>query len=399
MTKDIEHKSLNFKSTIILLLCGFIVFSPISSKITMNILKLPLALPEILFLPFYFYLKKRIDLTINKKVFLIGLFIITFLLAISFLVDNYPPTSVLSTARGYFHMLLSFSIFRNKEIKNINYIMFLAFGSTIGWLFANLLFLNELINNLSFYKTLAVYGNMIMLSLAMSIPIIFKKSKYVFFALIGGLSLSFSAGTRRQIIIFVSSYMLSFFLAIKWSFKGISKTILVALIFLSFILTVYPIAEEFIYDISPGLHGRIFKKSEQFITGEENSSDVHRTGSLLNFLNNLDENLFTRGFVSKRTMQDKGTGLYMDSPYTELFYTFSFTGAIFILLLLIKRLFFHFKNYLFKGVTESGVCVVSITTIFILIMVEGSFLNWSYITPCTGYMLARIFSSKNLIKN
>ena len=226
MTKDIEHKSLNFKSTIILLLCGFIVFSPISSKITMNILKLPLALPEILFLPFYFYLKKRIDLTINKKVFLIGLFIITFLLAISFLVDNYPPTSVLSTARGYFHMLLSFSIFRNKEIKNINYIMFLAFGSTIGWLFANLLFLNELINNLSFYKTLAVYGNMIMLSLAMSIPIIFKKSKYVFFALIGGLSLSFSAGTRRQIIIFVSSYMLSFFLAIKWSFKGISKTIL-----------------------------------------------------------------------------------------------------------------------------------------------------------------------------
>ena len=69
MTNDIEHKRLNFKSILILLLCGFIVFSPISSKISMNILNLPLALPEILFLPFYFYLKKRIDLTINKKFF------------------------------------------------------------------------------------------------------------------------------------------------------------------------------------------------------------------------------------------------------------------------------------------------------------------------------------------
>ena len=398
MTNDIEHKRLNFKSILILLLCGFIVFSPISSKISMNILNLPLALPEILFLPFYFYLKKRIDLTINKKVFLIGLFIILFLIAISFLVDNFPPTSILSPARGYFNMLLSFSIFINKEIKNINYIMFLAFGSTIGWLYANFLFIDELINSLSFNKSLAVYGNMIMLSLTMSIPIIFKKSKYVYLALIGGLLLSFSSGTRRQIIIFFSSYILSFLLAIKWSFKGVFKTILVALISFSFFLTIYPIAEEFIYDISSGLHRRIFIKSEQLISREENSSDVHRTGSLLNFLNNLDENLFTRGFVSKRTMQDKGTGLYMDSPYTELFYTFSSTGAIFILLLLIKRLFFHFKNYLFKGVTESGLCVVSITTIFILIMVEGSFLNWSYVTICTGYILARIFSSRNLIK-
>jgi hypothetical protein len=88
----------------------------------------------------------------------------------------------------------------------------------------------------------------------------------------------------------------------------------------------------------------------------------------------------------------------MDSPYYELFYSFSLFGVLFIFILFIRGLFFHLNNYLLKGVTESGVCIVSIATILVLIMVEGSFLNWSYTTPCTGFMLARIFSSKNLIK-
>lgn len=392
--------NLDFKSIIILLLCGFIVFSPISSKIMINFLKLPLALPEVLFFPFYFFLKERIDLTINKKTFLIGLFLIAFLVLIGFLVDNFPPSSILSTARGYLYMLLSFSIFINKDLKNIFYIMFIAFGSTIGWLFDSLLFVNELANGtLSADKTLAVYGNMIMLSLTMSIPLIFNKSRYIFFTLIGGFLLSFSTGIRRQIIIFVTAYLLSFFLAIKWSLRGITKTILFGFISFSFLLAVYPIAEKFIYDISPVLHLRVFVKTEQLIAGEENASDNLRNESISNFLDSFEDNLLPRGFVSKRTMEDEGTGIYMDSPFYEIFYTFSIIGALIIFAMLFKKTFFHLKNFLFYDVSESGVCVVSASTLLILLMVEGSFLNYAYITPCTGFVLARIFSKKNLVIN
>jgi hypothetical protein len=397
--KIFENEKINLKTSVILLLCGFLVFSPISSKITMNILKFPLALPELLFFPFYFFLKNRIDLTINKKVLFFGLFLIIFLVVISFLVDNFPPSSILSTARGYFYMIVSFSIFLNKELRNISYIMFMAFGSVIGWLFDALLFFNNLANNLLNDDTaFAVYGNMIMLSLAMSIPIIFKKNKYVYVAFLSGLLLSFITGVRRQIIIFVSSFILSLFLSIKWTIKGLAKIILFVLILFSFLTTIYPIAEQYVYDISPILHHRVFKKSEQLITGERNESDEVRSSSIIEFFDSFEENIFPRGFVSKRTMQDKEAGLYMDSPIYEIFYTFSIGGALIILVMFITRFFFHLKNYYFYGIKESGVCLVSLLTIIILLMLEGSFLNFTYITPCTGFVIARIFSNKNLVK-
>lgn len=396
MRKFFIKEVIDFREILILLLCGFVVFSPLSSKITMNILKLPLALPELLFIPFYFYLKKKIDLTLNKKIFFIGLFLIIFLVIISLLVDNFKPASVLSTARGYLYMLLLFSIFINKEIKNISYIMFIAFGSVLGWLFDSLLFVNELANNLLLDKTLAVYGNMIMLSLAMSIPLIFKKNKYIYLALLGGVILSFSTGTRRQIIVFVVSYFLSILFTIKWSLKGITKTILIFLISFSFIILILPIAESSIYNISPLLHQRVFVKTEQLITGEENLSDDVRKNAIIDFANSFEENLFPRGFVSKRTMDDEGTGIYMDSPFFEIFYTFGILGVLSFFILFIRKIFFHFKNYFFYNVTESAVCLVSATIIIILIFIEGSFLNYAYITPCTGFVLARIFSNKNL---
>jgi hypothetical protein len=394
------NKKINFKSTVVLLLCGFLVFSPISSKITLNILKLPLALPELLFIPFYFFLKKRIDLTIRKKTFFIGLIFIVISILISFIVDNFPVASILSTARGYFYLILSFSIFINKEIRNISYIMYIAFGSVIGWLFDSLLFVYNISNNLlKVDSAFAVYGNMITLSLAISIPLIFKKNKYIYLAFLGGLLLSFTTGLRRQIIIFVSAFFLSLFLAIKWTFKGIAKTIIFILVMYSFLITIYPLTEHFITNISPELYYRVFIKSEQFLTGEGNSSDQHRLTSIFNFLDSIQENIFPRGFVSKRTMQDAGTGLYMDSPFYEIFYTFGIGGVLIIFVMFIKRLFFHLKNYYFFRNRESGVSLVSIMTILILLMIEGSFLNFSYTTPCTGFVLARIFSNKNLIKS
>ena len=388
--------NLDFKTIIILLLCGFLVFSPLSSRISQDILQLPLALPELIFVPFYFFLKRDFDITVNKKIFVIGCFLILLLTAISFVVGNFKVYSILSTARGYFYMLLFFSIFKNKKITSIYSILYISLGSVIGWLYFSLSSVTVLINNISDNPS-AIYGNMINLSLAMSIPIIFKKRKYIVITFAAGLLLSLSTGTRRQIIIYLMSLVLSYLITVRLTIKSITKVIVSIIAFNYLLIFFLPNANQYVYDISPLLHKRIFVKSEQLISGIENDSDYIRKSALFEFAESYTEYIIPRGFVSKRTMADKGTGKYMDSPYYEIFYTFGLFGGVFIFSLLIRKLFFHLKNYYFKGVTESGVCVVSIIVIFVLIMVEGSFLNWSYITPCTGFILARIFSSKNLI--
>jgi hypothetical protein len=65
-------------NNLVLILGGFIVFSPIASYISQNILNLPLTLPELLFIPFYFKFRKLFNLRINLKIFIIGFFIILY---------------------------------------------------------------------------------------------------------------------------------------------------------------------------------------------------------------------------------------------------------------------------------------------------------------------------------
>jgi hypothetical protein len=239
---------------------------------------------------------------------------------------------------------------------------------------------------------------MITLSLVMSIPIMFKKKKYIIIAFVSGLLLSLSTGTRRQIIIYLISFVLSLLMTIKLSIRSVINVVTSIIVFNYFLIYFLPLANQQVYNFSPILHKRIFVKTEQLIKGQENVSDNIRKNAFFEFVDSYEEYIIPRGFVSKRTMADADTGKYMDSPFYEIFYTFGLFGGLFIFSLLLGRLFFHLKNYYFRGVNESGVCVVSIIAIFVLIMVEGSILNWSFITPCTGFILARAFSSKNLIK-
>ena len=81
-------------------------------------------------------------------------------------------------------------------------------------------------NDMAEGKTIAVYGNMITLSLAVSIPILFKQKKYIVIAFLSGLLLSLSTGTRRQIIIFIISFGVSLMLTIKISINGIIKKLI-----------------------------------------------------------------------------------------------------------------------------------------------------------------------------
>jgi len=260
-----------------------------------------------------------------------------------------------------------------------------------------LLFFNNLVNNtLSNNDSMAISGNMIALGLVISIPIIFRKTKLIFISTTLGIVLSLTSGIRRQVLIFIVSLLLSFLLTIKLSYKNMFKTVILIILSTSFVLIMYPILDNYISGISPAFHYRLFGKSEQLVNGDLSEGDVLRTKSIDHFYYTFWENTFPRGFVSKRTMEDVGTGIYMDSPYIELFYTFGIILCLFFVIYILYSIYFHLKSYYIRGITESGLCLVSIAIILALCFVEGSFLNYAYTTPFTGFVLSRISSRKNL---
>lgn len=382
---------------VILFLCGFFVFSPISSYITINVLHFPLALPELLFLPFYFKIRDIFNLKVNLKIFISGIFILTILICIALLVGLFPVYSILSTARGYFYIILIFSIFKNKSIANIDYLFFIVFGATVGWMILGLKSLNLIMSNIFLDGSLATYGNMIALALFISIAIIYKKKISILIALGISIIISLSVGLRRQIMVTFVAFILSFLSQIKLSFKRILNIGFILLAFSILLINIYPIAKNFIEETSPTLYVRIFTKSEQLVTGDISTSDQTRINSFYKFIDNLENYFLPQGLVSKRTMTDKGTGIFMDSPYIELFHTFGIIFSIPIILYFFLCLNFHFKNYYRNKINESAICIVMGGVIIVLMFIEGSFLNFVYTTPLTGFVLARLASRKNLI--
>jgi hypothetical protein len=397
VNRSVSYK--RFWEYFILFLCGFIVFSPISSFLSQNILNLPLSLPELFFIPFYPKFRKLFDLKINIKDFAIGFAVIVFLISIAFLIGEFPPFSILSTARGYLYLVLVFSIFKNKEIRDINYIFFIALGSSVGWMLLGLSSMNKLVSGVtSDTNSMAIYGNMISLSLIITISIVFKKKILSLITFVITVIISITAGIRRQILVAFLSYLLGFISQINLRAKRLMVLFFSTSIFVISLIQVYPIVEEFILNTSPTLYVRLFVKSEQLLSGDISESDQTRVDTFKSFIKDIDNNIFPRGFVSKRTMQDAGTGKYMDSPYLELFHTFGILFAIPLILIFFQRIFFHLKNYFKYKITESAVCFIMSGVFLVLMVIEGSFLNFVYTTPFTGFVLSRIMSTKKLIR-
>lgn len=393
----VKLKKRNAIDIIYLFLCGFIVFSPLSSFLSLTLLKLPIAIPEFFFIPFYFRLRKIFDLSINKKTFAIGVYILLFLFALGLLVGIYPLISLLSTFRGYIYLIIVFSIFKNKYIPDIKYIVYIALGSTVGWAVLGIISFDKIAILASSYETIVIYGSMITLSLLISIPIIYNVKTIKYFAFGITLIISFTAGLRRQILIAALAYLLSVFMQFKFSLKRTFTTLVTLLIIISTVVILYPIGDSYLKEISPIQHQRIFGKTEQFISGDLGSSDQTRIKSIVSLAENIDEYIFPRGLVSKRTSVDENTGIFNDLPMVELLHTLGLFIALYLIFVFLKKTSFHIKNYRKFNNRESAVCIVMSGVITTLMFLEGSFLNYEYITPMTGFILARIMSDENLI--
>lgn len=379
------------KTKLLLIICGFIVFSPLSSVITIQYFNLPIALPEILFFPFILLLRKRLDLKVKITKMNIRLFFIFILtLSISFIIQKFKIGSILSTSRGYFYMLLSYAIFNRENNTTTNDIMLICLGSVLGWCLLSINQFIQLTRMISTDGSLGVYGNLVALALLISIAIINKNKKIIILSILLGLILSLTTGLRRQIIIFVLSIILSYVFILTANKRNVLKYYFSIIVFSLSLFFAYPIASNYIYNVSPLLHQRIFSKSEQFMSGEYSESDNIRSNFIKDFITNFDEYILPRGFVSKRTMEDIGTGIFMDFPFLELSYMLGLFFLTIFFIFYFKNILNHVRNYYCNNRKESAIWATLGIILFVLLFLEGSNLNYSYITPFTGMILGKL---------
>ena len=95
-----------------LFLMGFVVFSPLSSFITMDIFHLPISLPEVLFLLFIPFCRKYFRFSSLKRVqTFVLLWVWVILIVLAVLVGRYSLYAILATARSYLYLFLFYLLF------------------------------------------------------------------------------------------------------------------------------------------------------------------------------------------------------------------------------------------------------------------------------------------------
>jgi hypothetical protein len=289
-------------------------------------------------------------------------------------------------------MILSFAIFKGKNETALTDILLISLGSVIGWciLTANSFFV--LSNSAYSQASIAIYGNMVSLSLLISISILSRNKKFIYISLILSIFLSLTSGLRRQILIFVITLVISLIFRFQRKIKMSLKAFLVIALFLFVVIASFGKIEKYIEDRAPLLYYRVFTRTEQFITGKFQESDQYRSKVIKSYFADIKSYLFPRGFVSKRTLQDKGAGLFMDFPFIEL----SYMLGIFLLLLFIISYFYyiyrHIRSYILTDNYENAVWAVSGIVLIFLTFLDGTFLNYAFITPLTGLVLGKLYT-------
>ena len=373
-----------------LVLLGFIVFSPISSFIMIDLLHFPISLPEILFVLFIPFCKKHFCFTtlFRKQTFVLIL-VWLFLIAIALLVDEYSLYSILSTARTYLYLIIFYLLFNKQNNVNIEEVYYICIGAFCGWILnAYITFITHTSNE---FVAGVTYGPMLCIPIIIGIQVLKGKYKSLIIIILLSILLMIFAAMRRQMIVTVASLFIMLLYVAKRNKANFIK-ILMGLTFVSIIImsNFYIIGEK-IKSYSDNLYYRVVTKSELFIKGETEEGDDTRRGGINNFFNNIESYIFPRGFVSKQTGTDRHTGAYFDLPILELAYTFGVLGVFSLIL------FFGFSAYrcylLSKyNISYETVYIFTLTyfVMFILMFLEGSFITFPYAVPYTGYCLGNL---------
>ena len=372
-----------------LLAIGAIVFSPLSSTITMSALHLPISAPEILFLVFLPYLLNNYKFqSIKRKSTIICLYVWLSLICLAILQMEYPLYAILSTARSYLYLIFFFLLFSRPNNFDTKSVFYVCCGVLIGWLLEVIISFKAVI--LSDVYSVG-YGPMLIFPIILGYCAIQKKYFSIASFTIIILSIGILGGARRVLLVLVITLIL---LLIYFGLKKIklfAAYLIILLVCGNAIIANQDIIGKSLNEHSPFLYERIFKKTVNFITGDSNEGDEDRKKMIGWIIERIPASLFPKGFVSKQTATDPDTGSYNDVPMLELEYTFGIFGTIFILVyfgIAATKIFLRIKNGLENEIDLIfiGGYIIAIVLLFL----EGSFISYPYSVPITGYLFGSI---------
>lgn len=374
------------RDAFIVFLMGLFVFSPLSSFITIDVLHLPLSLPEFLFVFFIpFFYKKFCPERINWKVLSCLILFWSAFVAISFISGDYTVFEIVGCSRTYLYIIIFFAIFFSNKNTDFRLMAFLSYGAIAGWC------IDVIINLLTMTigdKMMIGYGPMIAIPIALAYPALNGQKMLCFLLFILCICIGIFGALRRVMFVSLAVYICLNIYFIIHDRRNRSKILGGCIVLVICFVIAYPTIKELIHDYSWDLYVRVVLKSEDMFSGESNSGDETRTMVISDFFNSLHDYLVPRGFISKQ-YSTSDTGIFNDFPLTELSHTFGIVLTFIFFLLYGLRSVFMMKEIDSGMISKNHIVFpLGFLTICILVFMEGSFLTFPYQSIYTGYLLS-----------
>ena len=384
-------KILKYRESIYFSLLGFFVFSGISSRITIGYMNLPFSMPELVLIPFLFLLWKKIkSVKVYIRDIIISAFICFFLIIVGLLYGQFPLFSMLSSGRSWLYLLVALFAFSRPNQINSKDLLWLASGSLLAWMVEAMLNYRNLTQFIFDQNFIVTYGLMLAVPIALSSTM--HRKLYlleIIILLILSAAVVF-AGIRRLMAVAAIAFMISVFLSMITNRIKLISFVAASMIVLSMFMVFLPQVSSYMETTSYGMYHRVFGKANDFIdSGELSSSDRGRQEDIIALSNNFLDYTLPRGMVSVRTGSDKGTGDFNDYPLLQLFWIFSWPVALVIVGWIANLLFANYKKFIKLRDETSMVNVCCLLIMFVLLFLEGTFIEYPYATPITGLILGR----------
>lgn len=380
-----------YKNNLLFFLLGFFVFSSLSSTIVQTYLHFPISLPEMLFVPFVFLLWDKFkSIRFRGKDFFITFVILFVLLLIGLICGEFPLYSMLATSRSWFYLLMCLFAFSRSNKIDSDDLMWLAFGSVLAWFVDSSLNYRQLVTGILLEEQVITYG--LLLAAPMLLATLIYKSKHLLVLLsivIISITVVF-AGIRRLLVVALLSLFVSALLKVIKRKKQFFSVAIMGLIIASLVSFSLPIIGDFVKENSPAMYYRVFERTSNFLeSGDSGSSgDKSRISHFDKFFDDFADHTIPYGMVSSNT-RDNGAGFLNDFPLYQLNWIFGWPVAFLILIYIFRVLLLNLRKYNKTNDEVAFVSVNCILVMFMLLFLDGTYIEYPFATPITGVLLGR----------
>ena len=381
--------------SLLFILMGFLALSPFSSWLLIEKMRFPLAFPELFLIPFVIILRKQFNVRTSlglQSIYIYITFLIS-LIAIALLWGDFSFHEILGASRAYLYIGLCYMIFRKGNPLSIINVMYISFGSLLGW--AATSYLNLQLSIMLTDEVIVTYGAI--LAIPLFIILSLSKKYYILFSIGMWVIIftSFTAGIRRQMLIVVLSLCLYFLFSIIVSKKKVSSIFWIILPVI-FVMLLIPYFKDYLSTNSPVLYNRVFVRTETLFSdqGFKTNSEETRLNNFKFYLENFEQFQIPKGFVSKSSSSKVdyigSVGRFNDFPLLELTSVFGTLPFLIIFLYILRCSVENLKLYLRYQHDENMLFCSTFIIMVVLLFLEGSFINYAYSVPFTGYCLGRL---------